>query len=471
MNAIRKDILILGAGVTGLGASWRLLEKEEVGCNRNWAILERASRLGGNALSVIDDLGFTWDIGSHVIYSHYDYFNGVLSAVMGDDEWQFNERAGWIWMFEQFIPYPIQRNIRHFPQKILSPCLQELAEISQAPQADKICQNFEEWLRINFGKTLFNEFFAPFNFKMWARPTNMLSSAWVQLRSGSKNGNTPKIDLEKLLQTIKHNCDDPGWSIRDKFPYPKRGGFGTIAKRIGEKVPPHRLLLGRSIKTIKTSEKLVELDTGETIQYATLISTLPLPRLLTIISDLPQLKQLGQRLQFSGAHIVGVAYEGPLPQHLENKFWLYFPQLDLPFFRVSIISNYSRYNVPDPSRYWSLICEISSSEFKPINKDTLIGEVISGLYRSIVPKTSKVLKTWCKSLDIGYPPPFLGRDQLLSEIQTCLSDRDIFSRGRLGGMKYESSNTDYAFMQGVEVIDYITEGKAELSYFSPELVS
>ena len=465
-----KDIVIIGAGITGLGSSWQLLNKETEGWKGDWIVLERAEKLGGNALSETDKLGFTWDIGSHVIYSHYEYFDNVLSTIMDDDEWQFNERSGWIWMFDQFIPYPIQRNIRYFPEPILSSCVNELTEIYKTSQRNTNYKSLEDWLIDNFGPTLVKEFFAPFNYKMWARPINRLSTSWVQLRSGGKNNNTPMIELDEILQSIIGHYDLPGWNSRDKFPYPKSGGCGKIMRRLGSKIPSSRISLKSVVTSISTSNRELTLKTGKTIKYGSLISTIPLPILLSLISDQPILHHLNKEIEFSGAHVIGIAYQGKLPQYLNSKNWLYFPQGELPFFRVSIISNYSKYNVPDSSKYWSLLCEISSSEYKPINEKNLIENVIKGLYQSVVPLDSKVINIWHKKLKIGYPVPFLGRDALLSEVQGRLAEEHIFSRGRLGGMKYESSNLDYSFMQGVEVVDRILEGKEEISYFSPELV-
>ncbi|TMC10030.1 MAG: FAD-dependent oxidoreductase, partial [Chloroflexi bacterium] len=60
-------IVIIGAGPTGLGAAYRL---QELGYT-NWAVYERSSFVGGLASSQTDAAGFTYDIGGHVMFSHY----------------------------------------------------------------------------------------------------------------------------------------------------------------------------------------------------------------------------------------------------------------------------------------------------------------------------------------------------------------------------------------------------------------
>src|SRR5207302_1513351 len=66
----QKKFVIIGAGPTGLGAAYRL---KELGY-KNFHVYERSSHLGGLASSFTDSAGFTWDIGGHVMFSHYKYY-------------------------------------------------------------------------------------------------------------------------------------------------------------------------------------------------------------------------------------------------------------------------------------------------------------------------------------------------------------------------------------------------------------
>ena len=73
--------LIIGAGPTGLGAAIRL---QELGEN-SFAVLEANDYVGGLSASFKDEHGFTWDIGGHVIFSHYPYFDQLLDKALGKD--------------------------------------------------------------------------------------------------------------------------------------------------------------------------------------------------------------------------------------------------------------------------------------------------------------------------------------------------------------------------------------------------
>jgi NADPH-dependent 2,4-dienoyl-CoA reductase/sulfur reductase-like enzyme len=80
-NVGRKRIVIVGAGPCGLACARELtrLGHEE------WVVLEQGASAGGHASSVVDPQGFTWDIGGHVVFSHYGEFDALLDEAMGDE--------------------------------------------------------------------------------------------------------------------------------------------------------------------------------------------------------------------------------------------------------------------------------------------------------------------------------------------------------------------------------------------------
>ncbi len=73
-------IVVIGAGPTGLGAGYRLVELGHT----DFHIYEKSPYLGGLAHSFTDEAGFTWDIGGHVMFSHYSYYDQVFDRLMGD---------------------------------------------------------------------------------------------------------------------------------------------------------------------------------------------------------------------------------------------------------------------------------------------------------------------------------------------------------------------------------------------------
>src|SRR6266581_4947600 len=87
------ETLIVGAGPTGLGAAWRL---DTLG-HDSWRLYEAEPVAGGLASSVTDERGFTWDLGGHVQFSHYDYFDRLMEDLLGPAGWLHHERQAWMW--------------------------------------------------------------------------------------------------------------------------------------------------------------------------------------------------------------------------------------------------------------------------------------------------------------------------------------------------------------------------------------
>jgi hypothetical protein len=82
----------------------------------------------------------------------------------------------------------------------------------------------------------------------------------------------------------------------------------------------------------------------------------------------------------------------------------------------------------------------------------------------LISDEDEVVSVWSYRAEHGYPTPSLERDDILDSVIPYLDKLGIHSRGRFGGWKYEVSNQDHSFMQGVEWVDWIRQGKVEETY-------
>jgi len=143
---------------------------------------------------------------------------------------------------------------------------------------------------------------------------------------------------------------------------------------------------------------------------------------------------------------------------------MYFPEANCPFYRVTYLSNYSPYMTPDKDTHYSLLCETSYSEFKPLDGKTIVEQTIQGLINAGMIKEEDrkdIVSTWTYHADYSYPTPSVERDAILSQVIPYLESHGIYSRGRFGMWKYEVSNTDHTLMQGVELINRLLLGEPE----------
>ena len=453
--------IILGAGVTGLGAGYRL---RQLGIE-NFIILEQHDYAGGLATTFQDEQGFLWDIGGHVQFSHYDYFDKLMIQLLGKDGWYHHERESWIWMMERFIPYPFQNNIRHLPKEAQWMCIKGI--LHNLKQSAQVLPNtFAQWIQQSFGLGIAKLFMTPYNFKVWAYPTDLLAYNWIGERVAT-------IDLERILHNIYHEADDISWGPNNTFQFPKQGGTGAIWKKLAAEIGEQYIKYNACVESIDSEKKVIYLKNGEQYQYGALLSTLPINLLTDIVQQTPQpLKEKAKGLLYSSTNVVGIGLKGQVPAHLAKKCWMYFPQEDSPFYRTTVFSNYSPNNVPNATEYWSLMTETSESTYKTVKQDTIIEDTIQGLKNSkLIDENTPIVSTWKYRAEYGYPTPSLQRDEILNVLQPYFENLNIFSRGRFGAWKYEVSNQDHSLMQGVEWVNRMILEIPEVTFRFPSFVN
>jgi protoporphyrinogen oxidase len=447
---MERKIVIIGAGPTGLGAGYRL---KELGYT-NFRIFERAPYVGGLATSFKDSEGFTWDIGGHVMFSHYKYYDDVFNRLMGD-EYQENMRECWVRMFDKWVPYPFQNNIRHLPKEACFECMAGLIE-AQSKGDYKAARNFEEFIYAVFGEGIAKHFMIPYNFKVWAHPARMMNKEWIGER-------VAVIDVNRALKNIILQQDEFAWGPNNQFKYPLKGGTGEFYSRFHPILKDH-ITLNAEVEYIDTKNKHILFSDGEMVKYDDLITAMPVDKLCNDLmnGNVPAtIKTAAANLRHSGGYMVGVGLKQPCPS---TKSWMYFPEENCPFYRVTYLSNYSKYMTPDPEQYYSLLCETSYSQFKPVAGSRIVEDTIQGLVNAGLLKDEDrkdIVTTWVYNADYSYPTPTVDRDAILSQVIPWLEKNDVYSRGRFGMWKYEVANTDHTLMQGVELVNRLLLGEPE----------
>lgn len=432
-------VVIIGGGPTGLAAGNRL---KELG-HTDFSILEASDHVGGLASSERSANGFTYDIGGHVLFSHYPYFDRLFEKLMGGD-YQELRRESWVWMFDRFLPYPFQNNIRHLPRKVALECILGMIEAQKQTVNFSSFQNFEELIFGVFGNGIAKHFMLPYNFKVWAHPPSIMNREWIGERVSVPN-------IEKVLGDLLLDNDEATWGPNATFRYPRYGGTGGLFERLRPYVEPE-LRLEAPVAGIDFARKTIRLEDGSLERFDSMLSTIPLDRLVSMIhGDVPaEVTRAARSLKHSGSYIVGVGMRQPSPS---NKNWMYFPESDCPFYRVTYLSNYSPEVVPDARTHYSLLCEISSSPHKPVDSDSIIEDTIQGLINTrLISEADRadIVDLHLIRREYTYPIPCLERDSALSTLHPWLEGHDLYSRGRFGAWRYEVGNMDHSVAQGVE---------------------
>ncbi|KAF2088445.1 FAD/NAD(P)-binding domain-containing protein [Saccharata proteae CBS 121410] len=485
-SIINVDVLVIGAGPTGLGAAKRLNQID----GPSWLIVDSNETPGGLASTDVTPEGFLYDVGGHVIFSHYKYFDDCIDeALPKEEDWYTHQRISYVRCKGLWVPYPFQNNISMLPQEDQVKCMDGMIDAAlEARVSGTKPKDFDEWIVRMMGVGIADLFMRPYNYKVWAVPTTKMQCQWLGERVAAPDLKT--VTKNVILQKAAGN-----WGPNATFRFPARDGTGGIWIAVANTLPKEKTRFGANgtVDKVDAAGHKVTLKDGTTIKYNKLISTMAVDQLADQMGD-KELQGLSKGLFYSSTHVVGVGIRGERPERIGDKCWLYFPEKDCPFYRATIFSNYSPYNQPEKSKklptmyhadgskpdsseakegpYWSIMLEISESSMKPVDIPNLLKESIQGLINTEMLKPGdEIVSTYHRRFDHGYPTPSLEREGVLKQLLPKLQDMDILSRGRFGAWRYEVGNQDHSFMQGVEAADYVVNGAVELTLNYPDFVN
>ncbi|MGB2603299.1 MAG: FAD-dependent oxidoreductase [Candidatus Sulfotelmatobacter sp.] len=450
-----KRIVIIGGGPTGLGAAYRL---HELGYE-NWALYEKSNYVGGHACSHVDEHGFVWDEGGHVIFSHYPYFDKLVDDMLGTEENQL-VRESWIVKENSWIPYPFQNNLRYLPKSTQLSCLLGAAKAAGNKNSHESL-NFRDWILATFGEGIAEAFMFPYNSKVWTTPLEEMSKSWMAER-------VSVVDFKRLLENVIYERDDVGWGPNNKFRFPLHGGTGEIYRRMAQRFPD-KVKTGKQLAAVDVAHRRVSFSDGSGDTYDVLISTGPLDLLVGMLAPgESSLQDAAAALQHNNLLVLGIGLEKKIET---GKCWIYFTDPDMPCYRATYFSHYSPFNVPngDTERYSSLMCEMSFRAGETPDPSQVLDQVISYLIRAQMLEESdrgRIVSRYHNQVAYSYPIPTLGRDRALATLQPALMEKAIYSRGRFGAWRYEIGNMDHSVMMGVEAINHILAGEKETVFKS-----
>ena len=196
-----------------------------------------------------------------------------------------------------------------------------------------------------FGEGFARHFFFPYNRKLYCTDPRELTTEWV-------GRYVPRPSLADVIDGIARAVPHAGRLQRD-LPLPASGrhpAAGGCPCREAAGSAPRR---PRCAPCTWAAREL-ELDTGETVGWDTLVATAPLSHLAAMTVDLPA--ELGSRRRGCARSAVvnlNLGVRGPAPR---REHWLYVPEERFPFYRVGIPSNHGEVA---PSGCHTLSVEVS----------------------------------------------------------------------------------------------------------------
>ncbi len=316
-------VVIIGGGLTGLVAGEQLARNGVAA-----VVLEREAEAGGACRS-IECEGFTFDYTGHLLHVAREETQSYLTGLGIWDRLAVHERRAAVVIGGRTTSYPVQINTSGLAPEVRRDCLLGFVRAWAASDDGQDPEDFRQWVLNRFGEGLGEHFFFPYNSKLYrARPED-LSLDWV-------GRYVPKPKIEDVVDGAFGLYRDPvGYNA--VFRYPRNGGIRLLPDMVAEHTPG--LELGREVVRVHLGEGWVELADGERLPWRKMLSTISLPALVDRLADELPDEVRAARAALRWVRVLnlalGVEGDAPSPEH-----WLYFPDPELPFYRVGFPSNH-----------------------------------------------------------------------------------------------------------------------------------
>lgn len=443
MNAKRPPdstypVVILGAGLTGLSTAFHLKDVSSL-------ILERESEVGG-LCRTHEEAGFTFDCTGHLLHLKTDEVRDLVKRLL-PDTFTMHERRAQIFSKGVFTPYPFQANLHGLPLEVVKECIlgfvQAQLEREREGEGDPSRMSFRDWCVATFGEGIARHFMIPYNSKLWRIDLNQIECGWV-------SWSIPRPTLQEILNGA-FGSTVRGLGYNPTFLYPRRGGICVLPEAIAARCPEIRL--GETVEAIDAVRRTVRLRSGAVIGYETLVSTIPLDRLLAIATGLPSdLPPAAQRLR--AVRVVNISL-GVDRAAVSDAHWIYFPEPEYSFYRVGFPTSLSRDLAPRGCS--SLYVERSLQRDESLDPDSVIDAAVEDLRRAgILWRGDRIVYRRVRVLDPAYVIYDRFRADNVPRLLESLTRLGIHSAGRFGFWEYSSMES--AIRAGMDLAARIGPG-------------
>ncbi len=462
----RKKVIILGGGLAGLSAGYRLSQ-----AGLKVVVLEKYWEVGGLART-IKFKDFLFDFCAHRFHtSDPKLLEEVKNILQGNLD--FHTQKSRIYMWGKYLEYPFRLGnlIANMPPLVALKSLVGyfIALIKRKFGRPKIV-SFKDWFVYNFGKPLYQTNCLPYASKLWDRDPSELSADWGSARSPAKFNLTSII--KELFASKKKTTqldDETFYPDAATFHYPKEGGIGILPKRMAEEIATHdgQVITQADVTEVDFADNEVRvfyqkegkkyLETGDWV-----ISTIPLPYFLGIINPevSPKTVETANRLKYRDGIFINLIIN---KEKISSDSWLYFPQPreEVIFNRLVEFKNWGHKMAPaDKTSLCADIACSQSDEIWRLSDQEIIQKVVDGLVRVGLAKKEDVEEAFVVRLTYTYPIYHIGYkkdlDFVLDEIERL---GRVSCVGRTGRFKY--NNMDDSILQGFRMAEDIINKLSE----------
>lgn len=411
------DTIVLGAGPAGIGAALSLDQRA--------VVLERSSEVAGLCRTIELD-GAVFDLGGHSFHTpHADVRRLVFDALPMEQQ----QRQAWCLAAGAWIAYPFQRHFSALPNaELREACAAGLAAAGDGRDAP----DFDTYLDRRFGRGIAEAFLRPYNEKLWGPDLARMSTDWTRERVAAPVGTEQRF-AESGGERLPLQDDTT-------IAYPACGGYGEIFRALARRL--HDLRLGETVRRIDLSQRTLQTTSGLTLPWRHIVSTLPLPELLTLLAEIPaEIVQAARSLEALPVDLVMVVLEGC---GRVDRQRVYCAGQELPGHKL-VFNHTSSAWLRDRPRH-GILLEVAGGRQQP--PDSLARCAVDGLVATgLVGSASEVRRVEIVRLALGYPVPTHARTAAIDQVRAWLAQHDISIVGRFAEWAY--INADEALARGL----------------------
>ena len=411
---MRDNVAVLGGGIAGIAAAYLLL-KEQQSVN----LYEKTRNIGGLLKNFSID-GYRFDQAIHLSFAKEE----TVREIFDQTDFHIHQpeskcRYNGIW-----LRHPVQNNLFPLPGKDKT----EIIESFVARQ-DRHIENYDDWLRHQFGDVFTDLFPKPYTDKYWDMDTKKMGVDWISNRMH-------RASLKEVLDGA-FSSDVPNYYYAKEMRYPKRGGYISFLNPMIDKVSTSTHLEHELVQ-IDLAKSSAVFSSGKKIFFNQLISTIPLPNLISHIKHVPKnIKEAANKLEWTKVHLVSLGFDKP---DLVKDLWFYIYDEDILAARAYSPSLKSPDNVPAGGSSLQFEIYESSKNTNKFSGKNLIENCLYAIEKLKIANRSNVVVSDLRTLEFGNVSFYKGMELDRNLVRDWVEAQGILLAGRFGEWEYLWSN-------------------------------
>ena len=275
-----------------------------------------------------------------------------------------------------------------------------------------------------------------------------MANLFAKINMGLVRKFCSRPDMRQITASATH-LPKKQFGYNSTFYYPRRGGCGALADAFAAHIP--NTWLNANVQKIDLQKKCANIN-GQLVYFKKLVNTLPLPTFIKLCGAVPtSITQAAKQLKSTDVHVLQLA----INRKVKPFHWIYFPQPDIPFFRVGLQSAFSPQNAPRGTSSFYIETTEKITDFTKAQKAFL--KCLS--QKGIIEKQDKIVGAFWRTLAPAYAVYDFKRAAAQARITKWLTSKHCFCVGRYGLWEY--SFMERNILQGRDVAARLLLGKSK----------